>query len=95
MLAIEFAGSAGGVTTKVIELAVSRRLFCWVEFPEEETPEGPVREEVDMLALLIDAKSFWVAVIRTMFTAGATTTLVTNARTMLTASPVSMEADMM
>ena len=95
VLVVEFPGSAGVVTTKVIELAMSRRLFCCVEFPGEGTPKGPASEEVDMLALLIDANSFWVAVIRTMFTAGATTTLVTNASAMLTKSPVSVETDMM
>lgn len=58
VLAVEFPGSAGGVTTKVIELEVSRRLFCCVEIPGEETPEGPAREEVDMVAPLIDANSF-------------------------------------
>lgn len=95
VLAVEFAGSAGVVKTKVVELTVSRRMFCCVELPEKATPEGTAREGVDILALLIDANSFWLAVLRMMFTAGATTTLVTNASAMLTKSPVSVKAAML
>lgn len=94
VLAVELAGSAGVVKMKVIEPAVSRRMFCCVELPGKATPEGTAREGVDILVLLIDANSFWLAVLRMMFTAGAITALVTNASAMLTKSPVSVKAAM-
>ena len=87
-LATEFAGSAGGVKTKVIELAASRRMFCCVEFPGEETPEEPAREGADMLARC------WFAMLVVVFTAAARA-LVTNASAMVTKSPVSVKTAMM
>jgi hypothetical protein len=94
VLTVEFAGSAGVVKTNVVEPAVSRRTSCCVELPRKVTPEAISREGIDILALLIDANSCWYVVVRMMFTAGATTTLVTNASTMLTKSPVTVKAAM-
>jgi len=88
VLPVEFAGSAGGVKTKVIELAASRRMFCCVELPGEETPEGPAREGADMLA------SCWFAMLMVVSTAAARA-LVTNASAMVTKSPVRVKAAMM
>jgi hypothetical protein len=88
VLPVEFAGFAGGVKTKVIELAASRRMFCCVEFPGAETPEEPAREGADMLA------SCWFAMSMVVFTAAARA-LVTNASAMVTKSPVSVKAAML
>ena len=94
VLAVEFAGSAGVVRTNVVEPAVSRRIFCCVVLGGEVTAEELTGEGADMLAVLIDANRCWYAVMRMMFTVGATTTLVTNASAMLTKSPVSVKAAM-
>lgn len=85
VLAVESAGSAGGVKMIRIGPAMSRMMFCCVKLPGEVTPEGWAREGADILALLIDADRCRAAVLRTIFAAGATTALVTNASALLNA----------
>lgn len=80
-LPVEFAGSADVVKTKVIELKVSRRMFCCIEVSGEDTPEGPARE------------TYWLAMLIVVFTA-ATRALLTNASAMVMTSPVSVKAAM-
>lgn len=80
-LPVELAGSAGGVKTKVIEPTVSRRMFCCIEVPEEDMPEGPAREDA----------SCWLAMPTVVFTA-ATRAVVTNASAMVMKSPVSVKS---
>ena len=85
VLAVESAGSAGVVKMNKIGPATSRMMCCCVELPGEATPEGSAREGKDMIALLFDADRCRVAVLRTIFFAGATTALVTNASALLSA----------
>lgn len=88
VLAIEFASSAGGVKTKVINLTVSRRILCSVELPEEDTAEGPARQGTNMSAILLDAN---IALLMVVLTA-ATKELVTNAGAKVMTSRVSVKA---
>jgi hypothetical protein len=83
LLPVEFAGSAGVVKTKVIEPTVSRTMFCCIEVPGEDMPEGPARE----------GASCWLAMPTVVFTA-ATRAVVTNASAMVMTSPVSEKAAM-
>jgi hypothetical protein len=82
-LPVKLAGSAGGVKTKVTEPTVSRRIFCCVEVPGEDIPEGPARE----------GASCWLAMPTVVFTA-ETSAVVTNASAMVMKNPVSVNSAM-